>query len=337
VVRLQKSLGRAPSVAELSEHLRGNGGGATERTLSTFGLLRESTDGVLLRQVGELLDEGALLRVGGEGLSLGGLAGALLRGERKLSLAAPGRATEVQPPARRARRSYVFEEEDQRGSEPACSPPGDSQETQVQRGALFERLRAWRLGMAKEMGVPPFVIFSDKVLQEIASLRPRNLEALRAVKGVGQHKLEHFGEAVLGEIRAEVGHSAPSSPPTTPSTTPTARRAARAPRESRPNTIRERAITLLGEGWTIEAVMAETGRARTTVEGYFVRGLLEGQIQDTAAYVSPTELALIGAAAKRCPEGRMRPIYEELQGNIGWFKIRIWLALYRPESLEEAD
>jgi ATP-dependent DNA helicase RecQ len=333
VVRLQKSLGRAPILAELVAHLRGSGGETEERALSTFGLLRECPEGVLVRQVGELLDEGALLRVGAESLGPGGLAGALLRGERKLSLAAPGRAPEARAQTRRARRNYVFEEGGQAEPENNDQPTDSPEETPIERGALFERLRTWRLGLAKEMGVPPFVIFSDKVLQEIASLRPRNLGALRAVKGVGQHKLEHFGDAVLEQVQAEIGESAVSSnQPTRVST-----RTPRAPREPRSNGVRERAITRLAEGGSIEEVMAETGRARTTVEGYFVRGILEGHIRETSAQVSPTELALIGAAAKRCPEGRMRPIYEALQGNLSWFKIRIWLALYRPESLEESE
>jgi ATP-dependent DNA helicase RecQ len=49
--------------------------------------------------------------------------------------------------------------------------------------------------------VPPYVIFHDKTLLEIASLRPGDLGALGAVSGVGQGKLDRYGEAVLDVVR----------------------------------------------------------------------------------------------------------------------------------------
>jgi len=65
---------------------------------------------------------------------------------------------------------------------------------------LFEKLRGWRLELARQNGWPPYVIFHDKVLKEIAAQRPTTLEALAAVKGVGPHKLEQYGAAVLEVI-----------------------------------------------------------------------------------------------------------------------------------------
>jgi ATP-dependent DNA helicase RecQ len=62
---------------------------------------------------------------------------------------------------------------------------------------LFERLRRWRFETAKEQGVPAYVIFHDKTLKEIAHCRPANREALMTVPGVGQAKMERYGEAIL--------------------------------------------------------------------------------------------------------------------------------------------
>jgi len=67
--------------------------------------------------------------------------------------------------------------------------------------ARFTRLRAWRLETAKAQGVPPYVIFHDAHLAEIARRAPHDLDALRDVPGVGAAKLERYGEAVLEALR----------------------------------------------------------------------------------------------------------------------------------------
>jgi ATP-dependent DNA helicase RecQ len=63
--------------------------------------------------------------------------------------------------------------------------------------ALFERLRAWRASVAKEHGVPPYVVFHDATLHAIAAARPGSLEALRGISGVGERKLANYGAAIV--------------------------------------------------------------------------------------------------------------------------------------------
>jgi ATP-dependent DNA helicase RecQ len=63
--------------------------------------------------------------------------------------------------------------------------------------ALFEALRAWRRAEAEERGVPPYVIFSDKTLRELSRARPTTRGELRGIYGIGEAKLEAFGDAVL--------------------------------------------------------------------------------------------------------------------------------------------
>lgn len=62
---------------------------------------------------------------------------------------------------------------------------------------MFERLRAWRTGVAKELGMPPYVIFHDSTLRQIAAAPPSTLDGLAAVNGVGQTKLERYGQQIL--------------------------------------------------------------------------------------------------------------------------------------------
>ena len=67
--------------------------------------------------------------------------------------------------------------------------------------ALFEALRAWRRDRAAEQHVPPYVIFHDATLADIARRRPKSSDALKDVSGVGQSKLQRYGSAVLELVR----------------------------------------------------------------------------------------------------------------------------------------
>jgi len=63
--------------------------------------------------------------------------------------------------------------------------------------SIFEQLRALRSDIAKESGVPPYVVFSDKTLKEMAEKLPLDKEAMLEVSGVGEVKFERYGEAFL--------------------------------------------------------------------------------------------------------------------------------------------
>jgi DNA helicase-2/ATP-dependent DNA helicase PcrA len=63
--------------------------------------------------------------------------------------------------------------------------------------ALFERLRTWRAERAKEQGVPAFVVFSDATLAAIAENRPGGVAELVVLPGIGQAKLDRYGDDVL--------------------------------------------------------------------------------------------------------------------------------------------
>ena len=61
----------------------------------------------------------------------------------------------------------------------------------------FEALRAWRRQEAMGQGVPPYVVFHDRTLLELAADPPTDHQALARVPGVGRAKLERYGEALL--------------------------------------------------------------------------------------------------------------------------------------------
>ncbi|MCY7412702.1 MAG: DNA helicase RecQ [Salinibacterium sp.] len=73
---------------------------------------------------------------------------------------------------------------------------------------LFERLREWRAGVAREQGVPAYIVFGDATLRGIAATQPSTLEALAEVTGVGEKKLDTYGEAVLAVLAAAAAAAA---------------------------------------------------------------------------------------------------------------------------------
>jgi ATP-dependent DNA helicase RecQ len=98
-------------------------------------------------------------------------------------------------------RATAADADEPSAAEAAAGPTGDP-------GAydrlLFEALRGLRRTIAEERGVPPYLVFSDASLRDMARLRPRTREAMLEVKGVGEWKLETFGERFLGLIRQHV-------------------------------------------------------------------------------------------------------------------------------------
>ncbi len=68
---------------------------------------------------------------------------------------------------------------------------------------LFERLRGVRLQIARARGVPPYVIFHDTTLREMARVRPKTIAELHGIRGIGARKAEDLGETFLAAIRGE--------------------------------------------------------------------------------------------------------------------------------------
>ena len=137
--------------------------------LSVFGIMN-AEELALVRPVARSLQARDALRADDYGgLSFGPAAKAILKGDESLIIAVP---------PKRVRRA--------RGSAPDM--PHDP---------LFEALRAWRRDRAKELGVPPYVIFHDSTLRSVATLKPNSSKALSAIDGIGDTKLERHGESLL--------------------------------------------------------------------------------------------------------------------------------------------
>jgi ATP-dependent DNA helicase RecQ len=165
--------------------------------LSTFGIgadLDESRWRAVLRQLvalGCVATEGEY-----QTLVLTDAARAVLRGEVTLQLRVPAGSA-----GRGRRRRGAGGGGDAAGAAEALAP-GRLPDAAAQ--ARFLALKAWRTRVARERGVPPYIVFNDATLTEMARRAPGSLEALANVGGVGAKKLEAYGEQVLGVLAAAI-------------------------------------------------------------------------------------------------------------------------------------
>jgi ATP-dependent DNA helicase RecQ len=179
----------------LVEHLLGKTRepSAFEAGLSTFGVGAELPAGAWRGLVDQLIFDGLLREDPNEGRPLIGLGDedavrAVYRGERRVE----GRLVQRHPAA---------------GADTAATPgrrrrdgPGTEFEGDPQ---LFATLRAWRRAEAVRQKAPPYVIFSDRTLAEIATARPADAAALSRVSGVGETKLARYGPSVLALVAGQ--------------------------------------------------------------------------------------------------------------------------------------
>ncbi|NEA36772.1 DNA helicase RecQ [Streptomyces sp. SID13031] len=106
------------------------------------------------------------------------------------------------------RRDVMMRREPERAARSSSRSGGGGKKKAVvdlapEAAPVFERLRAWRGAVAKETGVPAYVIFHDATLRQIATDLPGNLAELGKISGVGENKLAKYGEGVLEALAAE--------------------------------------------------------------------------------------------------------------------------------------
>ncbi len=150
--------------------------------LSTFALLKEETAVAIRGYIEQLVGDGLLAREGDPYpvLRLTTAGASLLKGDGSCQL-----YREVKPPSSRKR--------SRSGVRDTFSAAVDSD--------LFDVLREVRLRLARERGVPPYVIFHDTTLRDMVERRPRTIDDLHEVYGVGARKAADFGDAFLDAIR----------------------------------------------------------------------------------------------------------------------------------------
>ncbi|MBI2806950.1 MAG: DNA helicase RecQ [Planctomycetes bacterium] len=151
--------------------------------LSTFGLLKEHARTVIRDWIFQLIGQGVLVKSEDEYpvLKLNLASWEVMKGKQSVQL--------VQP-VRKER------------SEKVKQSKADVKSWEGVEKDLFEALRSWRFELAKQIQKPPYVIFSDETLRQLARVRPSDPEKLRAVYGIGDRKLTSYGHLVLAIIKS---------------------------------------------------------------------------------------------------------------------------------------
>ena len=227
--------------------------------LSVYGIAREFSDGEIKELGGLLVAEGLLYKNSSEYATLGVTEAGrrFLKNRESLTLSKPKREEEKASSASREALDY-----DQ---------------------ALFDALRELRSQLAAERSVPPYVIFGDATLQQMAHYMPQSRESLLRISGVGARKLEDLGDAFLSVI-VEHARSNNLEEKAVP-----VRRKKGSSRVKEAGSTYDQTKQLLQQGMTVEEVAEQRGLAKSTIAGHIERLIRAGEQLDLSSYLPPEE------------------------------------------------
>lgn len=264
--------------------------------IAAHGALRAESESTIRNWIEQLVDQGYLIKRGQYNILS---EGPRLADDPQLTCARLSAA------ATRARRER----------KPAAKPTHETDR------ALFEKLRVLRRCIAEERGVAPFLILSDASLNDMAVRKPVTPAAFRKIHGVGDRKAQDFAEVFVAAIRSfcdahnlDRAGDRTSKPhaPLTPKVNP-----------------QDVANRLFAERKTVDEVVASMRRARSTVEGYLAVYVDSMGISDPEPWASVETLERVRDAANGSEDGRLRPIFEKLGGEVPYLQIRVCLSCIR--------
>jgi ATP-dependent DNA helicase RecQ len=275
--------------------------------LTTYGLLKDYSQRELADWVGQLVGLGLVDQTTGEYpiLKLNARSWEVMKDQRTARLRfTPGhdKAIAADGTRREGRRPSKAE---------AASWDGVDRD-------LFEGLREVRQKLAEARGVPPYLIFGDATLRDLARVRPSSLEKLQGIYGIGEAKFRDFGQAFFKALDEHCKSSGLSRDQSAgPIQTGTGA-------SSRPTqSTGEQAAQLYRQGATIEDVVRETSRARSTAVEYLCNFLRAEPPASVARWVSDDIYRTVSAVAARVGTEKLKPIFDALEGKYTYDDIRI--------------
>lgn len=263
--------------------------------LSTYGLLSSETVATVRGWIEQLVEQGFLLRSGEYNtISVTPSGRQLLRREIEPLLLRPV-DKETQPKA-------------------ASTESWEG----VDRG-LFEHLRQLRGRIAAEKKVPAYVVFGDVTLRDMARIRPSDAGRLMTVSGIGEKKLQDFGEVFLAEITSYCDqHELDRDIAATPRPIKSA--------SSKPKALGASslaAMPLFRDGISLDDAVTQLKRARSTVTGYLIDYLKHERVADPTPWVATELIEQIERVLPETGLERLRPIFDALDGKVDYDSIRI--------------
>ena len=184
---------------------------------------------------------------------------------------------------------------------------------------LFERLRRVRKNIAGEQQVPPYVIFSDKTLREMCRHYPASLLDMRKISGVGDAKLDRYGEFFLGEIQDYVrdnpGVSSAGKQPMHSDDSPL-------DKKRKGETI-EKTYELCTKGHSIRDMAKLRNLSPTTIVLHLEKLIQNGRNIDIDLFVDPLKRQKIEEQFLKQRQWNLHPIIEHLSGTVSYDEARL--------------
>ena len=188
---------------------------------------------------------------------------------------------------------------------------------------LFEALRTFRRQEAREKGVPPYVVFGDATLRDIARIRPSTPKVLMTAKGIGAQKRRQYGRAVLTIVRQyceqhhldmDIGVEAAGRPIK--------------PIENKASA-KEQAFELFAQQRGICEVAARINRAESTTTQYLIDFIQTEDVSDPSPWVNTATSQKIKQTVRKLGSKQKSLIFKELSGRATYPDIHITLACMR--------
>ena len=181
---------------------------------------------------------------------------------------------------------------------------------------LFEALRAWRKEAAARENVPPFILFFDATLREMADAKPQSHDELLGIKGVGSAKAQKYGDEIMEVIRAQA--STPDQPmgkdhPSRP------QQEVLEGTEDQPSHLVS--MALFQAGHTVKEISELRGMGKVTIEGHIIRAAGEGEAVDWPSIIPEGQEELILTAIEEQGTDKLKPIKDALPAEVTYFAI----------------
>lgn len=198
---------------------------------------------------------------------------------------------------------------------------------------LFEVLRQLRRQIATEHNVPPFVVFADTTLRDLARRRPTTLVGFRQVHGIGDKKTTEYGAIFLEAIARHVAANGLTTDVVV-STSPS--RAV--PEPIALSASKQTAFDLFQQGKSLEEVATAVQRVPATVCEYLADFIEQTQRSDPSPWVDATTFARVRDLRQQLPGDRLKPLFDACGGEVSYDTLRIAVACLKcAESTDESD
>jgi ATP-dependent DNA helicase RecQ len=192
---------------------------------------------------------------------------------------------------------------------------------------LYLALRTLRQKLATDSHVPPYVICHDRTLIELSEKRPRTLEGLHDITGLGDRKIAKYGDALLAVVAQFPAVATPTQRPV--STVVATPKAKIAPSNNLSATVNE-SLALFGAGQTAEDIAVTRGIEASTVLGHFALAIEAGLVEARAVVgLDDAEIDEILAVFDRCgtlDSGKLGPAFAALDGRVNYGILKCLLA-----------